>query len=45
MCIRDRISAEANEGEQKSGSLVLTLNANNSKTAEISITQSAATGG
>ena len=36
------ISAEANEGEQKSGSLVLTLNANNSKKATITITQQAA---
>lgn len=36
-----KISAEANEGEQKSGSLVLTLNANNSKKATITITQQA----
>lgn len=34
-----KISAEANEGEEKSGSLVLTLNANNSKKATITITQ------
>ena len=33
------ISAEANEGEEKSGSLVLTLNANNSKKATVTITQ------
>lgn len=37
-----KISAEANDGEQKSGSLVLTLNANNSKTATVTITQQAA---
>ena len=37
-----KISAEANEGEEKSGSLVLTLNANNSKKATITITQQAA---
>lgn len=37
-----KISAEANEGEQKSGSLVLTLNANNSKKATVTITQQAA---
>lgn len=36
-----KISAEANEGEEKSGSLVLTLNANNSKKATITITQQA----
>ena len=40
-----KISAEANEGEAKSGSLVLTLNADSSKKAEISITQSAASAG
>lgn len=36
-----KISAEANEGEEKSGSLVLTLNANNSKKATVTITQQA----
>lgn len=35
------ISAEANEGEQKSESLTLILQANNSKTAKITITQTA----